>query len=256
MTKLILNGANGKMGKTIIELVKTNEKNFNIVYGVDKNTEKNIYNIEIYNNFKEDIKTDVIIDFSNPDSLESVLSFSTKTKTPIVIATTGYSQKQIEKIKNASKETAIFFTFNMSIGINLLIELVKNSYKILKNNFDIEIIEKHHNQKIDAPSGTAIMIANAINEEADGKFEYIYNRQNVRKKRENNEIGIHSIRAGTIVGEHEVIFSGEDETISISHIATSKKIFAVGSLKAAEFIKTKKSGLFNMKDLLVMNKNY
>lgn len=250
MTNIILNGANGKMGKNVIDLVKSDEKNFNIVYGVDKNKKENIYNIEILKNFKDDVKADAIVDFSHPDSLEELLNFSKKTKTPVVIATTGYSDEQIEKIKLASKDVAIFFTFNMSLGINLLLSLVKKSYQILQDNFDVEIVEKHHNQKIDAPSGTAIMIAQAINEEANGKFKYIYNRQNIRKKREKNEIGIHSIRAGTIVGEHEVIFSGEDETISISHIATSKKIFAMGALKAAEFIKTKKIGLFNMKDLI------
>ena len=250
MTNIILNGANGKMGKNVIDLIKNDEKNFNIVYGIDKKKEKNLYNIEISKDFKYDVKADVIIDFSHPDSLEELLKFSEKTKTPVVIATTGYSDEQIEKIKFASKNVAIFFTFNMSIGINLLLSLVKKSYQILQNDFDIEIVEKHHNQKIDAPSGTAIMIAQAINEEANGKFKYIYNRQGVRKKREKNEIGIHSIRAGTIVGEHEIIFSGEDETISITHIANSKKIFAAGALKAAKFIKTKKVGLFNMKDLV------
>lgn len=249
MTTIILNGANGKMGKNVIEIVEENKDSYKIVAGVDKNIEKSIYNFEISTDFEDKYKADAIIDFSHPDSLDSLLEFSKKNKIPLVIATTGYNKEQIEKIKLASKETPIFFTFNMSLGINLLLSLVKRSYKVLQDNFDVEIVEKHHNQKIDAPSGTALMIADAINEEANNKFQYIYNRQNVRKKREKNEIGIHSIRAGTIVGEHEVIFSGKDETISITHTATSKKVFAFGAVRAAEFIKDKKPGLYSMEDL-------
>ncbi len=249
MTTIILNGANGKMGKNVIEIVEENKDSYKIVAGVDKNIEKSIYNFEISTDFEDKYKADAIIDFSHPDSLDSLLEFSKKNKIPLVIATTGYNEEQIEKIKLASKETPIFFTFNMSLGINLLLSLVKKSYKVLQDNFDVEIVEKHHNQKIDAPSGTALMIADAINEEANNKFQYIYNRQNVRKKREKNEIGIHSIRAGTIVGEHEVIFSGKDETISITHTATSKKVFAFGAIRAAEFIKDKKPGLYSMEDL-------
>ena len=169
---------------------------------------------------------------------------------PLVIATTGYNKTQIQKIKNASEKIPIFFTFNMSLGINLMVNLVTKAYSILKDNFNIEIVEKHHNQKIDSPSGTALMLADAINEKANGRFKYVYNRQSVRKKREENEIGIHSIRAGTIVGEHEVILAGNDEILTISHTATSKNVFAQGALKAAEFIKTKKQGLFNMTDIV------
>lgn len=254
MTSIILNGANGKMGENVFKLVKSNPENFKIVLGIDPNpSSTNIYNFKVEKNFPNDAVADVVIDFSHPNSLDAILNFAQNKKTPIVIATTGYSKEQIEKIKDASKSIPIFFTFNMSLGINLLTSLVKKAYNILKNNFDIEIIEKHHNQKIDAPSGTALMIADAINEEANNKFEYIYNRQNVRKKREKNEIGIHSIRAGTIVGEHEVLFSGEDEMLKISHTATSKKIFALGALKAAEFIKNKTNGIYNMKDLINFN---
>ena len=242
MTSIILNGANGKMCENVFNIVENNPENFKIVLGIDPNpNSKNFYNFKVERNFPNNVLADVVIDFAQ------------NKKTPVVIATTGYSKEQIKKIKDASKNIPIFFTFNMSLGINLLTSLVKKSYNILKNNFDIEIIEKHHNQKIDAPSGTALMIADAINEEANNKFEYIYNRQNVRKKREKNEIGIHSIRAGTIVGEHEVIFSGEDEILKISHTATSKKIFALGALKAAEFIKNKPAGIYNMKDLVAFN---
>ncbi len=252
MTSIILNGAKGKMGGKIIEIVQSNSQQFKIVLGIDRNLKDNekIFDFKIIKNFPNSYNADAIIDFSHPDALEELLCFATKNKTPLVIATTGYSDLNIEKIKLASKKIPIFFSFNMSLGINLLLSLVKKSYKILKDNFDIEIIEKHHNQKIDAPSGTALMIANEINKEANGKFKYTYNRQNIRQKREQNEIGIHSIRAGTIVGEHEVIFSGNDETISISHSATSKNIFAVGAIKAAEFIKNKPAGLYNMNNLL------
>ncbi len=254
MTSIILNGANGKMCENVFKLVENNPENFKIVLGIDPNpNSKKFYNFKVERNFPNDVVADVVIDFSNPNSLDAILSYAQNKKTPIVIATTGYSKEQIEKIKNASKNIPIFFTFNMSLGINLLISLVKKSYNILKNNFDIEIIEKHHNQKIDAPSGTALMIADAINEEAGNEFNYVYDRQKVRKKREKNEIGIHSIRGGTIVGEHEVIFSGEDEMLKISHIATSKKIFALGALKAAEFIKNKSTGIYNMKDLINFN---
>lgn len=254
MTSIILNGANGKMCENVFNIVENNPENFKIVLGIDPNpNSKILYNFKIEKNFPENVSADVVIDFSNPNSLNELLNFAESKKMPVVIATTGYSKEQIEKIKDASKNIPIFFTFNMSLGINLLTNLVKKAYNILKNNFDIEIIEKHHNQKIDAPSGTALMIADAINEEADNKFEYVYNRQNVRKKREKNEIGIHSIRAGTIVGEHEVIFSGEDEILKISHTATSKKIFALGALKAAEFIKNKPAGIYSMKDLVNFN---
>ena len=251
MTLIILNGANGKMGKSVINAVEKNNEKFKIVAGVDFSPPKfNVYDFKIEKNFPKNCKADAIIDFSNPNALEDLLQFSKTEKIPLVIATTGYTEDQIKKIEEASKTVAIFFTFNMSLGINLLIELVKKSNKVLKTDFDIEIVEKHHNQKIDAPSGTAIMIADAINNQNNDYYEYIYDRQKVRQKRQKNEIGIHSIRAGTIIGEHEVIFSGEDEIISISHTALSKNVFAIGAIKAAEFIKTKDKGLYNMKDLV------
>lgn len=250
MTSIILNGANGKMGKKLAEIINSNPSKFKIVLGVDSNCVSNNYNFKIEKNFPEDVNADVIIDFSHPNALEKLLNFATTKKIPLVVATTGYSEDQISKIKYASTRIPIFFSFNMSLGVNLLISLVKKANNVLKGCFDIEIIEKHHNQKIDAPSGTALMIANSINEESDEKYEYIYNRQNVREKRKPNEIGIHSIRAGTIVGQHEVIFSGNDEIITLSHTATSKNIFATGAIKAAEFIKNKKPNLYTMKDLV------
>ena len=174
MTSIILNGANGKMCENVFNIVENNPENFKIVLGVDPNpNSKILYNFKVEKNFPENVFADVIVDFSNPNSLNELLNFAESKKMPVVIATTGYSKEQIEKIKDASKNIPIFFTFNMSLGINLLTNLVKKAYNILKNNFDIEIVEKHHNQKIDAPSGTALMIADAINEEANNKFEYI-----------------------------------------------------------------------------------
>lgn len=251
MTLIVLNGATGSMGKKVVDVVEKNSKKFKIVLGIDINYKKKSYKeINILNKWPQNFKADVLIDFSHPDSLEDVLKFATTNKMPLVIATTGYSKIQIQKIKNASEEIPIFFTFNMSLGVNLMVNLVTKAYSILKENFNIEIIEKHHNQKIDSPSGTALMLAQAINEKANGRFKYVYNRQSIRKKREENEIGIHSIRGGTIVGEHEVLFAGNDEILTISHTATSKSVFAQGALKAAEFIKTKKQGLFNMTDIV------
>ena len=172
---------------------------------------------------------------------------------PVVIATTGYSPEQIEKIKEFSKTIPIFFTFNMSIGVNLLCSLAQKAAKILGNDFDIEIIEKHHNQKIDAPSGTAIMLANAINTQFGDTLNYEYDRHSKRNKRPKNEIGIHSVRGGTIVGEHDVVFAGRDEVITLSHQALSKEVFAVGALRAAKFISNKPAGLYDMNSIMDFN---
>ena len=168
------------------------------------------------------------------------------TGTPIVLATTGYSDEQISEIKKASAQIPVFFSWNMSLGINLLVQLAKKATAILGDQFDIEIIEKHHNQKIDAPSGTALMIANAINETRNDDMKYTYDRHSQRKKREPNEIGIHAVRGGTIVGVHEVLFAGNDETVTISHSAASKTVFAEGSINAAIFVKSQKPGLYDM----------
>ena len=168
----------------------------------------------------------------------------------MVFATTGYSDAQIEQIKLASKEIPIFFSFNMSLGVNLICSLAKKAASILGDGFDIEIIEKHHNQKIDAPSGTAIMLANAVNSQFDGNKVYEYDRHSIRQKRSKKEIGIHSVRGGTIVGEHDVIFAGRDEVITISHSAYSKEVFAVGGVRAAKFIAGKPAGLYDMNSIL------
>lgn len=247
MVSIILSGANGKMGHVVADLVLNNE-DCKIVAGVDISG-KSECDFPVYKNF-DNITGDVIIDFSNPSALDNILNFAIKNKNGVVLATTGYSKEHIDKIKEASKIIPIFFTFNMSLGINLLVNLAKKAYSVLGENFDIEIIEKHHNQKIDAPSGTAIMLAEAINDEANNSYKFVFDRHNTRHERGSKELGIHTVRGGTIVGEHEVIFAGKDEIVTLSHSARSKDIFAVGSIKAACFIKDKPPGLYNMSHLI------
>jgi len=248
MTKIILCGANGKMGH-VIQSVVAGRDDCEIVAGVDINTESNGF--PVYSTFGEIKETaDVIIDFSNPALLDSMLAFSEDKKIPVVIATTGYDDKQKKQIEKASEKCAVFFTYNMSMGINLLANLAKKATEVLGSDFDIEIVEKHHNQKIDAPSGTALMLADAICEEIDEPVKYEYDRHSRREKRSKNEIGIHSVRGGTIVGEHEIIFAGRDEIITLSHSARSKEIFAVGAVNAAVFMSGKDSGMYSMKDLI------
>lgn len=248
MVRIILSGANGKMGK-VIQSVVSGRDNCEIVAGVDINTESNGF--PVYSSFEE-IKeeADVIIDFSNPALLNSLLSYSEKKSIPVVIATTGYDDSQKKQIEEAAKKTAVFFTYNMSLGINLLANLAKKAVEVLGDEFDIEIIEKHHNQKIDAPSGTALMLADAICEEIQKPMKYEYDRHSKREKRTKNEIGMHAVRGGTIVGEHEIVFAGRDEIITLSHSARSKEIFAVGAVNAAMFMADKKSGMYSMKEMI------
>ena len=248
MIDIILVGAGGKMGKFVAAACEKDNE-INVVAGVDKYPCEAVF--PIFKDFSEiNVKANVIIDFSNPALLDEMLTFALNNKIPLVIATTGYSDEQIEKIKNASKEIPVFFTFNMSIGVNLICSLAQKAAKILGDKFDIEIIEKHHNQKIDAPSGTAIMLANAVNQVFDDKLSYEYDRHSKRQKRKANEIGIHSVRGGTIVGEHDVIFAGHDEVITISHAAHSKEVFAEGAVKAAKFIANKNAGLYDMNSIM------
>lgn len=248
MFKILLVGCNGKMGKTIEKCVE-DRNDCEIAAGVDKSNKENSY--PTYNDFSNIKETpDVIVDFSHPSVLPSSLKYAKNNKIPMVIATTGLDRNDIELITDASKEIAVFFTFNMSIGINLLSSLAKIATDVLSNDFDIEIVEIHHNQKIDAPSGTALMLANAINETANNRYNYEFDRHSKREKRSENEIGIHSIRGGNIVGEHEVIFAGHDEVITLTHQAFSKDVFAVGALNAAKFLLNKDSGLYNMDDLI------
>ena len=248
MIKAILVGCCGKMGGNITNCAN-NDGQIKIVAGVDKiNTGKDY---PVFSDFKDiNVDADVIIDFSHISLLDGILNYAKQKNMPVVLATTGYSAEHIEKIKEFSKFIPIFFTFNMSIGVNLLCSLAQKASKILGGDFDIEIIEKHHNQKIDAPSGTAIMLANAINKEFDDSLNYEYDRHSKRNKRPKNEIGIHSVRGGTIVGEHDVIFAGRDEVITLSHQALSKEVFAVGALRAAKFLINKPSGLYDMNNIM------
>lgn len=249
MTRIIITGANGKMGN-VLQSIIANREDCEIVAGVDLNTASNGA-FPIYPSISEvKEKADAVIDFSNPILLDDLLEYSKSTKTPLVIATTGYNDDQKAKITEASKTCPIFFTYNMSMGINLLANLAKKAVEILGNDFDIEIVEKHHNQKIDAPSGTALMLADAICEVTPQPMKYEYDRHSKREKRTKNEIGLHAVRGGTIVGEHEIIFAGRDEIITLSHSARSKEIFAVGAVNAAVYMCGKDAGMYDMKELI------
>lgn len=249
MINIMLNGCNGKMGKVISSIVASDEY-AKIICGVDIDLTKN-FDYEVYSNpFDFEGKADVIIDFSHPSALERLIEYSKATKTPVVVATTGLSTEQIQLVYDASAEIPVFYSANMSIGVNLIIDLAKKATKLLSEKFDIEIIEKHHNQKIDAPSGTALAIADAINEELDNSYQYVYDRHSVRKKRDKKEIGLHAVRGGTIVGEHDVIFAGNNEVVTLSHLATSKEIFAEGAVKAAKYLAGKMPGMYNMNSLI------
>lgn len=249
MTNIILNGCNGRMGRVITRLAEA-EDEFNITAGLDINDFcHNEY--PVYTDASEcQEDADVIIDFSHPSALSSVLNFAKKRRIPVIISTTGLSDEQKCEIEEASKEIPVFFSANMSLGINLITALAKKAAAALEGSFDIEILEKHHNRKLDAPSGTALALADAISDVLKNKPEYVYDRHSVRKKRSPNEIGIQSIRGGSIVGEHEVIFAGVDEVIEINHRATSREVFAVGSLRAAAFMKNKENGMYSMDDLI------
>ena len=249
MTDIILSGCCGKMGRVITASVNGRD-DCRIVAGVDLKIDESL-GYPVYDSFdKVTEKADVIIDFSNPSILDKLLAFAKEKSLPLVLATTGFSASQTEAIKEASKNIPIFFTFNMSLGINLLVALSKKAASVLEGNFDIEIIEKHHNQKLDAPSGTAIMLAEAINHTLDDKMMYEYDRHSRREKRPENAIGIHSVRGGNIVGEHEVIFAGHDEVITLSHQATSKEVFAVGAIKAALYMTGKNAGIYDMNNII------
>jgi 4-hydroxy-tetrahydrodipicolinate reductase len=237
------------MGQVITRLVN-DDSECEIVAGFDINDSiENSY--PVYSNPDEFTgEADVIIDFSHPSVLTNMINYCKKRNLPIIIATTGFSAEQKEEMKEAAKEIPIFFSANMSLGINLLIALAKKATKLLEGSFDIEIVERHHNQKIDAPSGTALAIADAIDETLSYPAEYVYDRHSVRKKRKKTEIGLHAVRGGTIVGDHEVIFAGTDEVIELKHSAHSKEVFAVGAVKAAKFMVGKSAGMYDMNDLI------
>lgn len=249
MTKIILCGCNGKMGAAITDIVRERD-DCEIVAGVDINT-ASMNGYQVYADISDVTETaDVIVDFSNPGALDSILNYALGNNTPTVLCTTGYSEGQLSQIKEASQKVAVFHSGNMSLGINLLIALSRKAAQILGDSFDVEIVEKHHNRKLDAPSGTALMIADAISEELPYESRYEYDRHSVRRKREKNEIGIHSVRGGTIVGEHQVIFAGHDEIVTISHTAQSRGVFAAGSINAAIYMCGKPAGLYDMNNVI------
>ncbi len=222
-----------------------------IVAGVDKNLEfKQDY--PVYNSLEEvKEEADVIVDFASATAVDHLLDYCVKKKMPVVLCTTGLSKEQVEKISETAKGTAVLRSANMSLGINLLLKLVKEAAKTLAvSDFDIEIVEKHHNQKLDAPSGTALALADSINEALNNEYHYEYDRSKRHEKRDEKEIGISAVRGGSIVGEHDVIFAGKDEVVTFSHTAYSKAIFGKGAIEAAKFLAGKPAGLYNMSDVI------
>ena len=249
MVGVILHGCNGRMGQMLSELISKDEE-MTVVAGIEPSGEaKNDY--PVYKNFDELKETaDVIIDFSTASAIDSLLSYCEKTHTPLVLCSTGLSEAQLDRVENLAKESAVLVSANMSLGINVLLKLLKSvTGTLYGNGFDIEIVEKHHNQKLDAPSGTALALADVMKDELDD-ISYNLDRSKVRKKRERNEIGISAVRGGTIVGEHEVIFAGTDEVIEIKHTAYSRAIFAKGAMSAAKFLKGKNTGKYSMSDVI------
>ncbi len=249
MINVIISGANGKMGKTVAGML-ADMPDFSVCAGVD------VYTAQ-YADFPIVEKPcllpaggDVIIDFSNPAALLDLLPYAMEHKIPVVICTTGLGNEHKSLMEAAAREIPVFFSANMSLGISLLTELVKKATAVLGTGFDIEIVEKNHNRKLDAPSGTAMAIADAISEAAADTKEYVYDRHSVRRPRGKQEIGIHAVRGGTIVGEHSVLFAGQDEVIEIKHSAGSRDIFAVGAIRAAAFLQDKPAGMYAMRDLV------
>ena len=250
MVKIIMHGCCGHMGQVISDLV-AKDANAEIVAGIDV-TDKGNTTYPVFTNIKEcQTEADVLIDFSSAKAADALLDYCTERNLPVVLCTTGLDEELLKKVDEVSKKVAILKSANMSIGVNLLFALVQKAALALQDSgFDIEIVEKHHNQKIDAPSGTALAIADAINEVSDNRYNYVYDRSQVREKRTADEIGIHAVRGGNIVGEHEVMFAGKDEIIEINHRAMSKEIFAVGAVKAAKYLAGKPAGFYTMKDVL------
>ena len=227
------------------------DEELEIAAGIDLNPEqKNGY--PVFSSLEEcTVQADVIVDFASAKAVDHLLDYCGQTGMPVVLCTTGLSQEQIQKVCETAEKTAVLRSANMSLGVNLLLKMVKEAAKVLAAaDFDIEILEKHHNQKVDAPSGTALALADSINEAMDQQYHYVYDRSSRREKRDKKEIGIQSVRGGSIVGEHDVIFAGQDEVITFSHTAYSKAIFAKGALSAAKFLKGKAAGLYTMADVI------
>ncbi len=247
-TKILLCGACGKMGGNVLDLLKTDEAAV-AVCGVDLYPKE--IGIPVYKNFSSIAETpDVIVDFSSPVGLKERLDYAKAQGIGVVLAATGFTQEDLALIKEYSAYIPLFKTANLSLGVNLMQALIKTAAEVLGEAYDVEIVEKHHNLKKDAPSGTALMLADTLNEAYAGNKRYVYGREGIVGARQKEEIGIHAVRGGTVVGEHEVIFAGEDEIITVTHSAHSKRVFAVGAIRAAKFLKGKAAGTYEMKDLL------
>ncbi len=246
MLKIALSGCNGRMGRAITDIC-SKKPNMTIVAGFDVNAAR-LSDYPVYADpFEFSGGADVVIDFSNPSSTAQLLAYCKKTRTPVVICTTGHTPEQLAQIGAAATEIPVFRSGNMSIGINLMMDLLKKSAAVLGDGYDVEIIEKHHNQKLDAPSGTALMLADAVSSALPYDADYVYDRHERREKRPPHEIGIHTVRGGTIVGEHTVLFCGRDEVIEITHTAHSREVFAVGAVDAAAFLAAQTTpGLYDM----------
>ena len=251
MTKIIMLGCNGRMGQMITDMVKQDDECM-IVAGIDiVDNRDNGY--PVYTKLADcDVEADAIIDFTSATDFESRMDYAVDKQIPIIECSTGLSEEQMDYLKKASEKVAVLKSANMSLGINLLMKLLKEAaVKLAGDGFDVEIVEKHHNQKLDAPSGTALALADSINEAMDDRYEYIYDRSQVRQKRDKKELGISAVRGGTIVGEHEVIFAGTDEVITFKHTAYSRAVFAKRSITAAKYLKGKAAGLYDMSDVLL-----
>lgn len=249
MVKAILNGCNGAMGRVITDIISRDDA-IEIIAGVDMNTEMRA-GYPVYQTLSECPAADVVIDFSVAKATDGVVAYCKETKTPVVLCTTGLSVEQIDRVHELSETTAVLRSANMSVGINLLFKVLKEVAPVLAEaGFDIEILEKHHNQKVDAPSGTALALADAINESLDNSYHYKYDRTAERVKREKTEIGIQAMRGGTIVGEHDIMFAGQDEVITFTHTAYSKAIFGKGAVQAAKFLAGKEPGMYDMSDVI------
>ncbi len=250
MTRVIMHGCNGRMGQMITGIVAA-DPDIEIVAGVDVSDHiQNTY--PVFKTIKEcNVQADAIIDFANCAAVDDLLDYSVEKQIPVVLCTTGLSEAQLAKMKEASTKVAVLKSANMSLGINTLLKLLKDATAVFANaGFDIEVVEKHHNQKLDAPSGTALALADSINEELNNEYEYVYDRSTRREKRPQKEIGISAVRGGSIVGEHDVIFAGMDEVITFSHTAYSRAVFAKGAVSAAKFLAGQPAGMYDMSDVI------
>ncbi len=249
MTNVILHGCNGRMGQMIAGLC-ADDPEIRIVAGVDTYTEKK-NDFPVFAQIADCEKADAVIDFSNAGALDALLAWCVEKEVPVVLCSTGFSEEQLKKVDAAGERIAVLKSANMSLGINALMDLLQKAARVLAPaGFDVEIVEKHHNQKLDAPSGTAIALADSVNEAMDGRYEYVYDRSDRRQKRGKQELGISAVRGGTIVGEHEVIFAGTDEVIELKHTAYSRAVFGKGAIAAAKFLHGKEKGYYTMKDVI------